>query len=157
MAGAKKVVGIARETLETALASADDSHPGRFVAHLRATDVGEVGVEGGGKVLTEVVFAPESGARRGDVFRLLGVDTLPRSSSIVGTVASAPSGELEGEDYTRFTNRGRVHVVVFPPYDEDSWRAYTSDGEERELGVVEAEFDDEDGGWLGVLSSLSRG
>jgi proteasome lid subunit RPN8/RPN11 len=136
------IVGIARETLLTALASADDSHPDKFVAHFRATDAGDVGVNRDGRVLTEVVFAPDSGARRGDVFRVLGVDTLPRRSSIVGTVASAPSGELESEDYTRFTNRGRVHVVVFPPYDEGSWQAYTSDGAERELEVVEAEFDE---------------
>jgi proteasome lid subunit RPN8/RPN11 len=151
------VVGIADEALETVLASAEDRHPAKLVAHLRATDAAEVGVEADGEVLTEVVFVPDSGSRQGDVFRVLGVDTLPRRASIVGTVASVPTGELEGEDYTRFTNRGRVHVVVFPPYDEGSWRAYTSDGEERGLGVVDAEFDDGDGGWLGVLSHLRRG
>ena len=136
------IAGIARETLLTALASAEDSDPDRFVAHLRATDACDVGVDSDGRVLTEVVFAPDSGTRRGDVFRVLGVDTLPRSASIVGTVASAPSGELESEDYTRFTNRGRVHVVVFPPYEEGSWKAYTSDGTERGLEVVDAEFEE---------------
>jgi len=150
------IVGIARETLETALASSEDSHPGRFVAHLRATDADELNVDGDGRVLTEIVFAPESGRRPGDVFRVLGVDALPRRSSIVGTVASAPTGELEGEDYTRFTNRGRVHIVVFPPYDDGSWRAYTSDGAERELRVFDVEFDD-DPGLLDVLSPFRSG
>jgi proteasome lid subunit RPN8/RPN11 len=149
------VVGIARETLDTALASASDSHPRNFVAHLRATDAREVGLDRDGRVLTEILFAPESGSRRGDVFRVLGVDSIPRSASVVGTVASAPSGELEGEDYTRFTNRGRVHIVVFPPYDEDSWKAYTSDGEERGLGVFDIEFDET--GWLDVLSPFRGG
>ena len=144
------IVGIARETLLTALASAGDSDPERFVAHLRATEARNIGVDRDGRVLTEVVYVPDSGNRRGDVFRVLGVDSLPRRSSIVGTVASAPSGELEGEDYTRFANRGRVHVVVFPPYEEDSWQAYTSDGAERELDVVDAEFDET--GLLDVLS-----
>lgn len=151
-----EIVGIARDTLLTCLASAEDYHPSKFVAHLRSEDAASVGVEGSGEVLTEVVFVPESGSRRGDVFRLLGVDTLPRSSSVVGTVSSAPTGELESEDYTRFTNRGRVHIVAFPPYDEESWRVYTSDGKERGLSVVDAEFDDDDGGWLDVLSRVRR-
>lgn len=150
------IAGIARETLETALASAQDSHPGRFVAHLRATDADELGINADGRVLTEIVFAPESGRRPGDVFRVLGVDALPRRSSIVGTVASAPTGELEGEDYTRFTNRGRVHIVVFPPYDEDSWNTYTSDGDERELRVIDVDFED-DAGILDVLSPFRNG
>ncbi|MGK2230196.1 MAG: proteasome lid subunit RPN8/RPN11 [Methanobacteriota archaeon] len=144
------VVDIACQTLDTALASADDSHPSKFVAHLRATDARDLDVDSDGRLLTEIVFAPESGSRRGDVFRVLGVDAVPRSASIVGTVASAPSGELEGEDYTRFTNRGRVHVVVFPPYDEGSWRAYGSDGAERELRTFDVEFDETV--WLDVLS-----
>lgn len=139
------IVGIARETLQTAVASSEDSYPRKFVAHLRATEAEELDVEADGKVLTEIVFAPES--KRGDTFDVLGVDTLPRSSSILGTVASAPSDELESEDYTRFTNRGRIHIVVFPPYDEDSWRAYNSDGAERELDVFEVDFSDDEG-WL---------
>lgn len=143
----KDIVGIARETLRTAVASSEDSHPRKFVAHLRATDAGELDVEADGKVLTEIVFAPES--KPGDTFDILGVDTLPRRSSIVGTVASAPSEELESEDYTRFTNRGRIHMVVFPPYDEGSWQAYNSDGAERELDVFEVDFS-QDEGWLGL-------
>jgi len=139
----KDVVGVARETLETALASADDYHPKKLVVHLRADNLRDVGFERDGRVLTELIFTPES--KPGDAFRVLGVDTLPRNSSIVGTVASCPSGGVEGEDYTRFTNRGRVHVVLFPPYDEDSWTAYDSDGAERELEVLEVEFGDTEG------------
>ncbi len=149
-----EIVGVAHETLLTALASSEDYHPRKFVAHLRATDASKVGVERDGRVLTEVVLAPES--KPADVFRVLGVDALPRSTSIVGTVASAPSGELESEDYTRFTNRGRVHIVTFPPYDEGTWRAYTSDGKERELDVVEAEFEDDSGGLLDLDFRFTR-
>jgi proteasome lid subunit RPN8/RPN11 len=147
------IVGIARETLQTAVASSEDSHPRKFVAHLRATEAEELDVGADGKVLTEIVFAPES--KPGDTFDVLGVDTLPRRSSIVGTVASAPSEELESEDYTRFTNRGRVHVVVFPPYDEDSWRAYNSDGADRELDVFDVDFSDDEG-WFGLNFEFTR-
>ncbi len=164
------VVGIARETLETALASAEDLDPEKFVAHLRSVpapeldieqDGGNGGVDGedaplydgdvdvDGEVLTEVVYVPES--KPADVFRVLGVDVLPRSSSIVGTVASNPDGgEPTSEDYTRFANRGRVHVMLYPPYDSDCWRAYTSDGEQRPLEVYDVEFPEEEdeGSWL---------
>jgi proteasome lid subunit RPN8/RPN11 len=143
-----EVAGIARDTLLTALASSEDYHPRKFVAHLRSTEASKVGVEADGDVLTEVVFAPES--KQDDVFDTLGVDALPRGASVVGTVASAPSGELKSEDYTRFANRGRVHIVTFPPYDEDSWRVYDSDGAERNLDVFDVEFEDDDEGWLNL-------
>jgi len=145
-----EVVGIARDTLLTALASSEDYHPRRFVAHLRSTEASKVGVEADGEVLTEVVFAPES--KQDDVFDTLGVDALPRSASIVGTVASAPTGEPESEDYTRFANRGRVHVMTFPPYEDNagSWRVYDSDGAERELEVFDVEFVDDEDGWLSL-------
>jgi len=143
-----EVVGIARDTLLTALASSEDYHPRKFVAHLRSTEASKVGVEAEGEILTEVVFAPES--KQDDVFDTLGVDALPRSASVVGTVASAPTDELEGEDYTRFANRGRIHIVTFPPYDEDSWRVYDSDGAERNLDVFDVEFEDDDEGWLNL-------
>lgn len=143
-----EVVGIARDTLLTALASSEDYHPRKFVAHLRSTEASKVGVDTDGDVLTEVVFAPES--KQDDVFDTLGVDALPRGASVVGTVASVPSGELKSEDYTRFANRGRVHIVTFPPYEEDSWRVYDSDGAERNLDVFDVEFEDDDEGWLNL-------
>lgn len=149
-----EIVGIARDTLLTALASSEDYHPRKFVAHLRSTKASKVGVEADGDVLTEIVFAPES--KQDDVFDTLGVDALPRRASIVGTVASAPSGEPESEDYTRFANRGRVHVVTFPPYEEESWRAYDSDGAERELDVFDVDFDDADEGWLNLDFKFTR-
>jgi proteasome lid subunit RPN8/RPN11 len=147
------IAGIARETLVTALASSEDYHPRKFVAHLRATEASELSAEAEGMVLTEIIFAPES--KQDDVFDTLGVDALPRGASIVGTVASAPEGELEGEDYTRFANRGRAHVVTFPPYDEGSWRAYDSDGAERELEVFDVDFGDDEG-WLSLDFGFTR-
>jgi len=145
--GKSDVVGIARDTLLTALASSEDYHPRKFVAHLRSERARDVGVEREGEVLTEVIFTPES--KQSDTFDTLGVDSLPRRSSIVGTVASAPTGEPEGEDYTRFANRGRIHIVTFPPYKDDpgSWCVYDSDGAERELEVFDVEFKDDEG-WL---------
>lgn len=144
-----EVVGVARETLDTALASAEDLHPERFVAHLRSETAGNLEIDLEGAVLTEVVYVPES--KPVDVFRVLGVDSLPRRSSIVGTVASNPDGdEPESEDYTRFANRGRVHLMLYPPYDADSWTAYTSEGEERDLRVLDVGFPEEEetGSWL---------
>jgi len=46
--------------------------------------------------------------------------------------------------------------VTFPPYDEGSWRAYTSDGEERELEVVKAEFDDDNDGLFDLNFGFKR-
>ncbi len=152
----KRTVGIAKDTLLTALASSEDYHPQKFVAHLRATDASKLGVDAEGEVLTEVIFVPESDSD--GIFDLLGVDSLPRGASIVGTVASAPRGEPESDDYTRFANRGRVHILTFPPYEDDaaSWQAYDSDGKERELDVFDVEFEDDDEGWLNLDFKFTR-
>jgi len=143
-----EVIGIARETLDTALASADECHPKRFIAHLRVTECENLGLERDGYVLTEVIFAPESKPR--DTFRVLGVDSLPRNTSIVGTVGSCPSEEVKSEDYTRFANRGRVHLVFFPPYGRESWSAYDSDGAQCGIEVLDVEFEENDEGWVGL-------
>lgn len=148
-----EVVGIARETLDTALASGDEYHPEKFVAHLRARDCREVGLNQDGSVLTEVILAPESNP--GDAFRVLGVDSLPRNTSIVGTVASCPSGEVKSEDYTRFTNRGRVHIVLFPPYGRENWSRHDSDGAERGMEVLDVDFGKDDEDWDGLDLGLT--
>lgn len=145
----KEVVGIARDTLDTVLASADDLHPESFVAHLRSEDADDLDLDVEGEVLTEVLYVPDSDPS--DVFSVLGVDALPRRTSVVGTVASKADGEEpDSEDYTRFANRGRVHLLVYPPYDSECWTAYTSDGRERELRVFDVEFpeQEESGSWL---------
>ncbi|MFP4632094.1 MAG: hypothetical protein ACLFMT_01495 [Halobacteriales archaeon] len=122
------VVAVERETLEEMLAVADDSHPEEVVLHLRATE------SPGGLVVTEYLLVPRSPPK--GAFEVLGVDSIPRNSDVVGTFASTADGtEPRERDYTRFANRGRVHVLAWPPYDLGCWKAYTSDGRARDLDV----------------------
>ncbi|MDY6779862.1 MAG: hypothetical protein SV760_04830 [Halobacteria archaeon] len=154
-----EVVGIASDTLDFVFEASQDAYPDSFVGYLQTTEARDLKFgDGGGyadkdRVITEVVMTPKS--REGDVFSVLGIDALPRRTPIVGTVASHPDGSLEpdDEDFRRFDERGVYHLIVTRQPDGDDgkrrWRCYDPDGNERELRVVDVEFDDEDDdGWM---------
>lgn len=138
-----RVVGIAEDTLDFILELARDNHPEGYTAYLQGRRTQELGVEGDGVVVTEVVFQPEM--NRGNVFSVLGIDTLPRGS-VVGSVRSK-AGEtprLDEDDYERFSDLGSRHIIVLEPYTHDSWTCYDPKGEEAGLGVYDVDFEGEE-------------
>lgn len=135
------VVGIANDTLDFILEIASDNHPDGYTAYLQGRRASDVGVDRDGVVVTEVVFQPRM--NRGNVFSVLGIDTLPRGS-VVGSVRSKVDEGLDEDDFERFSDLGSHHIVVREPYTRDSWRCYDPRGEEVDLGVYDVDFEGEE-------------
>lgn len=138
-----EVTGIAGDTLDFILELARENHPDGYTAYLQGRRAAELGIERDGVVVTEVVFQPRM--NRGNVFSVLGIDTLPRGS-VVGTVRAKPGSDmdLDSDDYERFSDLGSKHIIVTEPYQRDSWRCYDPKGNEEELRVFDVDFGDEE-------------
>lgn len=137
------VVGIASDTLDTVLELARDSHPKGFTAYLQSREATKLGIKNEGRIITEVIFSPRM--NRGNVFSVLGIDTLPRGS-VVGSVRGKPGEDpaLDEDDYERFSDLGSRHIIVWEPYNRESWVCYDHTGTEVELEVYSVDFGDEE-------------
>lgn len=120
---------IHKEVLNLILHSSRSSHPNEFAGILRAEE----------KRVTEVLVLP--GTFSSDRSVLLRLNMLPISSRACGSVHSHTSTNIRPSraDLNFFNKLGEVHVIVTPPYDETSWKAYNSRGSEISLEVVESE------------------
>lgn len=107
--------------------SAKASMPNEFASAMRE--------ENG--VLTELVFLP--GSIGSETSASVPFYMLPIDLSIVGTVHSHPgySNRPSDQDLHLFGSFGRIHIITCLPYDYTSWKAYTKNGKEIELEVVD--------------------
>ncbi len=48
------------------------------------------------------------------------------------------------QDLLFFSRTGDYHIIVGPPFTEQSWACYNVLGERRSLPVLDVEFEDED-------------
>jgi len=120
-------VRIRRELLDYLLQLARNAYPNEFAGFLRTRD----------GIFEEVLIAPKPYSGPGSVF----FDTwmLPYDESIKGTVHSHPSPApwpSEG-DLEFFSKFGGVHLIIAWPFTEESVRAYSSDGRELPIEVVD--------------------
>ena len=69
----------------------------------------------------------------------------PNDVSSVGSVHSHPNGVLRPSDadLQTFTS-GEVHIIVGAPYGRDDWQAFDSQGQPRELDVLDVALPDDD-------------
>lgn len=135
------VLGIARDTLSFARAAATDAYPNEFLGVLQSTPAEDLGVEGDGYVITDVLVIPatESGPTSARMQRYL-VPNDPRS---VGSIHSHPSGVIEPSDEDRATfGSGVVHVILGAPYGPEDWRSFDREGEPSELRVLDVDLPD---------------
>lgn len=143
----KPVVGIARDTLEFALEASEDTHPKEFMGVMQATNTGRLEFKGRkpeeeGEVVTDIMVVP--GTKSGEAMASIREDMIPTGMGGVGSVHSHPSGSLRpsDEDLRGFSKKGRCHIIVGYPYDLDSWRCYSREGEPVDLPVYDVVFDD---------------
>jgi proteasome lid subunit RPN8/RPN11 len=129
----KKVEGIARDTLKFILAVSSDSHPYEFAGFLRAKE----------GVITEVLFLP--GTESSKVSAILRLEMMPLDPSAIGTVHSHSTSNLKPSraDLELFAKRGDYHIIACYPYGENNWRCYDSLGRQRDLKILDIEFDEE--------------
>ncbi len=127
----KEVKGIARDTLKFILAVSRDSHPYEFAGLLRARE----------GIITEVLILP--GTESSNVSAILRLEMMPLDTSAIGTVHSHSSSNLKPSraDLELFAKRGSCHIIACYPYRETNWRCYDSLGRQRDLKVLDIEFD----------------
>jgi len=128
----KSVKGIARDTLEFILEASRSSMPLEFAGLLQANSE---------NVITEVLIVP--GTEQSRMSALIRLYMLP-NMQVVGSVHSHPSSNIRpsGEDLAFFSRTGDYHIIVGPPFDENSWICYDSLGQRRVLPVLDIEFDE---------------
>jgi len=65
---------------------------------------------------------------------------------VAGSVHSHPSGALlpSEPDLLFFSRTGDYHIIVGPPFDEQSWVCYNASGVRRDLPILDVKFDDDD-------------
>ncbi len=124
----RKIVGIAKDTLDFILEVSKSNHPQEFIGMLCAD----------GDLITDVFFLP--GTISSDENAIIRMDMMPMGLGYAGSVHSHPHPadmRPSEQDLLMFSKTGKCHIITFYPFAEDSWRCYNSKGEERELEIVE--------------------
>ncbi|MCC7576041.1 MAG: Mov34/MPN/PAD-1 family protein [Methanomethylovorans sp.] len=126
----KIIKGISRDTLRFILEVSRSSYPNEFAGLLQAKD----------GIITEVLILP--GTESGESSALLHLFMMPNIST-VGSVHSHPRGIIKpsSADLQMFGRTGNYHIIAGYPFDLQSWKCFNSDGEERELQIIDAQID----------------
>lgn len=131
-----ELLGIAAETLTFALEASRDTHPNEYMGFLRATDARDLGLDRKGQVITDVLVIP--GTTTTPESATVRENMRPNSSRAVGSIHSHPNGVLRPSDADLATfHAGEVHIILGAPYERDCWRAFDSDGDPRDLDVID--------------------
>jgi proteasome lid subunit RPN8/RPN11 len=137
-----EVIGIADDALQFALRASEDAHPNEYMGQLRGTDARKLGLDREGTVITDVLLAP--GTKTNPVSAEFNPSYMPNDVNSIGSVHSHPNGVLRPSDADRATfSRGRVHIIVGAPYGRDDWRAFDSEGQPRDLEVIDVSLPDD--------------
>ncbi|AFK22238.1 Mov34/MPN/PAD-1 family protein [Pyrococcus sp. ST04] len=120
-------VKIRRELFDYLLELARSFHPNEFAGLLREKD----------GVFEEVLIVPKGYFGTRSVY--FDLSLLPHDESIKGTVHSHPSPypyPSQG-DLMFFSKFGGVHVIIAFPYIPETTKAFTSNGEEIDIEIVD--------------------
>ena len=128
----RKVRGIARDTLRFILEASRSSQPMEFAGLLQVDE----------EIITEVLILP--GTENSRMSALVRLYMLP-NMAVAGSVHSHPSGLLRPSepDLIFFSRTGDYHIIVGPPFDENSWVCFDGAGKRRDLAVLDVEFKDD--------------
>ncbi|MFC4246515.1 Mov34/MPN/PAD-1 family protein [Natribaculum luteum] len=136
-----EILGIAGETLEFALESAEASHPNEYMGMLRGTEASQLGLDRDGLVITDVLVIP--GTETNSVSATVKTNQIPNDVRSLGSVHSHPNGVLRPSDADLQTfGRGSVHIIIGAPYRRTDWQAFDSHGQQTTLDVIDVELPD---------------
>jgi len=137
-----EILGIAEDALEFAMRASEDAHPNEYMGQLRGEDAHKLGLDRDGTVITDVLLAP--GTETSPVSAEFNPSYMPNDLKGVGSVHSHPNGVLRPSDADLATfSRGSVHIIVGAPYGRDDWRAFDSQGQPRDLDVLDVDLPDD--------------
>jgi proteasome lid subunit RPN8/RPN11 len=122
----QKVTSISRKILRMMLAASRESHPNEFACLLRAD----------GDTITELILVP--GTISNNRSAILRLHMMPIDFTVVGSAHSHPSPNFmpSDEDLRFFSQSGAIHIIIGYPYEENTWNAYSRNGEEICLELV---------------------
>ena len=138
-----EILGIAEETLEFVIESAEATHPNEYMGMLRGTEASRLGLDRDGLVITDVLVIP--GTEANSVSATVRTSQIPNDVKSLGSVHSHPNGVLRpsSADLETFT-RGSVHIIIGAPYRRTDWQAFDSEGYATSLNVIDVELPDTD-------------
>jgi proteasome lid subunit RPN8/RPN11 len=128
----RKVLGIARDTLRFILEASRSSLPNEFAGLLSVED----------EIITEVLILP--GTENSRMSALVRLYMLP-NMAVAGSAHSHPNGDLRPseQDIIFFSRTGDYHLIVGPPFEEQSFVCYDGSGKRRDLAILDVEFKDD--------------
>jgi len=131
-----ELLGIARETMEFVLEASEETHPNEYMGFLRADDARKLDIDRDGQVITDVLVIP--GTESSPTSASVRTHMKPNDMRSVGSVHSHPNGVLKPSDADLATfGKGKVHIIIGYPYDDEDWKAFDREGKPRELDVLD--------------------
>jgi proteasome lid subunit RPN8/RPN11 len=129
-----RIKGIASDTLIFILETSKSTAPDEFAGLLQEKD----------GIITEVLILP--GTESSEQNAVIKLFMMPNIKA-VGSIHShpGPNREPSKADLHMFSKTGNCHIIVGYPYDIQSWTCYDSEGNVRELQVIDEEFEDFEG------------
>ncbi|WP_247008558.1 Mov34/MPN/PAD-1 family protein [Halorientalis litorea] len=137
-----EILGIAEDALEFALEASEDAHPDEYMGLLRGEDARTLGLDRDGTVITDVLVIP--GTESNPVSATVKTNMVPNDIRAAGSVHSHPNGVLRPSNADLGTfHKGKVHIIIGAPYGKTDWQAFDTEGEPRDLDVLDVEMPDE--------------
>ena len=137
-----EIIGIAADTLDFALSASEETHPDEYMGMLRGEDAHTLGLDREGTVVTDILVIP--GTESGPTSATVKTNMIPNDLSGIGSIHSHPNGVLEPSDADlRTFGSGSVHIIIGAPYRRNSWKAFDSRGESRNLDVLDVSLPEE--------------
>jgi proteasome lid subunit RPN8/RPN11 len=138
-----EVIGIAESALEFALEASEDAHPDEYMGLLRGESARKLGLDRDGTVLTDVLVIP--GTESNPVSATVKTSMVPNDTRASGSIHSHPNGVLRPSDQDLQTfHKGKVHVIIGAPYGRDDWTSFDTEGNPRELEVLDVDMPEEE-------------
>jgi len=119
------------KVIESALQGARNVYPNEFIALFRGSEKLQHGEKDGKSKdieITDLIIPPFSDySAHSSGFNPWH---LPLSVDLIGSFHSHPygNGQPSQQDLNFFSTKGAFHVIAFPPFTSDSFRAYNSKG-----------------------------
>jgi len=132
-----RIKGIATDTLIFILETSKSTAPEEFAGLLQEKD----------GIITEVLILP--GTESSEQSSVIKLFMMPNVRA-VGSIHShpGPNREPSQADLHMFSKTGNCHIIVGYPYDRQSWTCYDTEGNVRELLVIDEKFEDFEGATL---------
>ncbi len=128
----KKIMGIAKDTLNFILEASRSTHPNEFVGLLQTEK----------EVIANIILLP--GTISSNTSAVIRLEMLPMDLYSVGSVHSHPTQNKTPSlaDLRMFSKKGDYHIIACYPYDEQSWACYDRLGNRRDIKVLNIKFDE---------------